>query len=80
MAAPSTMSPPAKTPGIEVWLFASTWMWPCLSTAISGVVVAISGFDSLPMATMTLSTSSVNSLPGIATGRRRPLASGSPSS
>ena len=53
------------TPGIEVRFSASTTMWPCLSTAISGDVEAMSGFDSLPMATMTLSTSSVNSLPGI---------------
>ena len=43
-------------------------------------VLRISGFGLVPMAMMTVSTSSTHSEPGTGTGLRRPLASGSPSS
>ena len=57
VAAPRTMSPPAKTPGMEVMpVFSSTSTCPFLSTFSSGVVAAMSGFAPEPTATMTVWT------------------------
>ena len=80
VAAPVTISPPANTPAIEVAPASSATMLPRLLTSRSGVVCLISGFGPWPIAITTMSTSSTYSLPAIATGLRRPLASASPSS
>jgi len=58
----------------------STSMVPHLPTFKPGVVWGMSGLGLWPMAQTTRSTSVVNSEPGTGTGRRRPEASGSPSS
>ena len=55
-------------------------MQPCLSVSRPGVVERISGLGLVPRAMIMVSTSSSNSLPSLTMGRRRPEASGSPSS
>ena len=68
VAAPRTMSPPAKTRGIDVLPFSSATMFPFRVNSSPGVVCCISGLEPLPMATMTVSASRMNSLPLMATG------------
>ena len=45
-----------------------------------GVVLTMSGLGDVPMAMITVSTSSMDSEPSLHTGDLRPLSSGSPSS
>ena len=79
--APSTQSPPANTLGSSVCSVQSStwtvrqrvWAMPCSSPAPSS-----SG--NWPMALMIWSHSTTNSESSMGTGRRRPEASGSPSS
>ena len=80
VAAPVTASPPAKTFSRVDISFSSTMMPPFLFVSRPGVVERISGFGDVPRDMMTISTSSTNSLPSMGIGRRRPDASGSPSS
>jgi hypothetical protein len=68
------MSPPANTPGSEVSPFSSVTSNPSASASRPSASNA-AGFGRLPMATMTWSTSSVNSSP-VGSGRRRPESSG----
>ena len=60
--------------------FSSAMMPPHFWVSSPSVVDLISGFGEVPMDMTTQSTSITNSLPGTSTGRRRPEASGSPSS
>ncbi len=81
VCAPSTASPPANTRGSAVWkVQSSTAMVRHLVrlTPCSSVVPSSLGY--WPIAAMIWSHSTTNSLPSIGTGRRRPEASGSPSS
>ena len=60
VAAPSTMSPPANTPGIDVMFVSGlTTMLPRLLTSSPSVVAGISGLEALPTATMTVSVGMV---------------------
>ena len=81
VAAPVTASPPAYT-ALRVVRPSSplVMMQPWLFVSRPGVVLRMSGFGLVPMDMTMQSTSSTNSLPSFTTGRRRPLASGSPSS
>ena len=73
---PPTASPPAKTPGRDVsHVSVSAAMAPRPVSATPPMAL-VSG--SRPIATITVSTATVNSLPGIGAGRPRPDASGSP--
>ena len=64
VAAPVTMSPPAKTPGFDVApVSSSAAMLPRFVSASPGVVCAMMGFGPVPMATMTVSTARENSEP-----------------
>ena len=58
----------------------SVTMQPCLLVSRPGVVERMRGLGLVPRLMMTVSTSIVNSLPFFSMGRRRPDASGSPSS
>ncbi len=81
VCAPSTASPPANTRGSSVWkVQSSTWMVRHLVrlTPCSSLVPSSLGY--WPMAVITWSHSTTNSEPSTGTGRRRPEASGSPSS
>ena len=80
VAAPVTASPPAYTLGREVRPSSLTTMPPLRLISRPLVVDLIRGLGLVPRDMMTQSTSSSNSLPGTSTGRRRPEASGSPSS
>ena len=81
VCAPSTTSPPAKTLGSSVWkvnsstamVFHFVRLTPCSSLVPSSL-------GNWPMAAITWSHSTTNSEPSMGTGRRRPEASGSPSS
>ena len=76
-----TASPPANTPGFDVAPVRSSATIRLRGvTSSPGVVFAISGLVFEPAATTSMSMSMTNSLPSTAVGRRRPLASGSPSS
>ena len=75
---PVTRSPPAKTPFMLVSrVFLSAFTLPPLSTSspmdARGPLPGLS-----PMATMSVSRSTLNSLPGTGTGVRLPVASTSP--
>ena len=81
VAAPSTISPPAKTPFLLVLsVSSSATIFPHLFISISGVVLGIRGLDELPMAIIHVSIYSLYSLPLIGIGRLLPELSGSPSS
>ena len=79
VAAPRTMSPPAKTPGKLVMPFSSATMLPYLFSFSSGQVAVSSGLARVPMATTTMSQARTNSDPATGSGRARPDASGAPS-
>ena len=68
------------SPGMDDWPNSSVSMYPHRFTTRSGEVWVSSGFALVPMATTTRSQSTTNSDPSTGTGRRRPEASGSPSS
>ena len=77
-SAPDTTSPAANTYGTEVCSVpGSAWMVPFAAVA-SREANAASGCS--PAAAITTSQSVTNSLPGTGSGRRRPDASGAPSS
>ena len=80
VAAPVTASPPANTPGRVVAPFSSATRQPLRVISSPLVVLEIMGLGDVPSAMITVSVSISNSLPGIGTGLRRPLSSGSPSS
>ena len=84
VAAPVTMSPPAKTPGtLVVMASGSTSTVPhrVVFSSVLRVEPSRKSFSGCwPMAGKTQSASMSNSEPVTGTGRRRPLASGSPSS
>ena len=80
VAAPVTISPPAKTPGIEVAPSSLATILPRLLVPSSGVVCLSKGLGPCPIAITTISTSRTYSEPLISTGERRPDESGSPSS
>ena len=80
VAAPVTASPPAKTPGRVVAPESSATRQPRRVVSSPCVVLEISGFGDVPRAMMTVSVGISNSEPGMGTGLRRPLSSGSPSS
>ena len=80
VAAPVTASPPANTPGRVVTPFSSATRQPLRVTSRPSVVLEINGLGDVPRAMITVSVSISNSLPGMGTGLRRPLSSGSPSS
>ena len=78
VAAPVTASPPANTPSRVVETVSSpTTRQPLLFASSPGVVERIKGLGDVPSAIITVSTSRINSLPGIAIGLRLPDASGS---
>ena len=67
VAAPVTASPPANTPSLLVMASSLMMMPPFLLTSRPSVVFLISGLGEVPIAMMTVSTSSTNSEPGIST-------------
>ena len=79
VAAPVTASPPANTPSRVVAPSASATMQPRREVSRPAVVEAISGLGDVPSAMITTSHSISKSDPGLTTGARRPLSSGSPS-
>ena len=77
---PVTASPPAKMSGSCVCkVTGSTLTVPQSLKVQAHSSVRQAQSDSWPMAGITVSTSITNSEPGIGSGRRRPLSSGSPS-
>ena len=81
VAAPVATSPPAYTPSKLVLPTSLTQIVPRLGSLCKPVVVlCMIGFGVCPMAMMTVSTSIVNSLPGMVFTPRLPFASGSVSS
>ena len=78
-SAPDTTSPAAKTYGTSVCSVpGSAWIVPFAAVSSRGARVAASGLS--PIAAITISQAITNSLPGTGSGRRRPEASGAPSS
>ena len=80
VAAPVTASPPAYTALREVSPSSFTTIPPHRLTSSPSVVDLIKGLGEVPIDIITESTSMVNSLSGITTGRLLPLSSGAPSS
>ena len=81
VAPPRTISPPAYTSGREERISSSpTMIVPFDEISRPPNALGINGLGDTPTLTITSSTSIVSTAPSIATGRRRPEASGSPSS
>ncbi len=81
VAAPRTMSPPANTPAIRSGMLSSIYdVAPFVELEIRGRWRSAGDWLACRSATTTTSHGKTNSEPGMTTGRRRPEASGSPSS
>ncbi len=80
VAPPRTMSPPAKMVGMDDCMLSLTAIVPFRPNSNPLMELGTIGLGDTPTLTMARSMSMVSVAPGMGTGLRRPLASGSPSS
>ena len=80
VAPPRTMSPPAKMVGMDDCMLSLTAIVPFRPYSNPLMELGTIGLGDTPTLTMARSMSMVSVAPGMGTGLRRPLASGSPSS